>query len=60
MRHICAWCKEETAPPDGNHDELETHGICKKCCLNVMAGINALDTNAEATNQETTKSELRI
>ena len=31
MRHVCGWCRRETAPPDGDQDELETTGICEDC-----------------------------
>lgn len=31
MKHVCAWCGCETAPPDGKNDHLTTHGICKDC-----------------------------
>ncbi|MEW6670193.1 MAG: hypothetical protein AB1427_00735 [Thermodesulfobacteriota bacterium] len=31
MKHICAWCGIETAPPDGDRDHLTTHGMCDAC-----------------------------
>lgn len=32
MKNICAWCKCETAQPDGTDDDkLITHGICEEC-----------------------------
>jgi hypothetical protein len=38
MRHICAWCKCETAPPDGTaDDDVISHGICEECKNLVMA-----------------------
>lgn len=36
MRHECAWCGIETAPPDGKDDHLTTHGICEDCRRIVM------------------------
>jgi hypothetical protein len=40
VRHICAWCKCETAPPDGTaDDDLISHGICEECKKIVIAGI---------------------
>jgi hypothetical protein len=58
MRHICAWCKKETAPPDGNDDGLESHGICETCRLTVMAELKARFLEAEAVvNWETKEME---
>ena len=38
MRHICAWCGCETAPPDGNtDDDIISPGICKECKQSVLA-----------------------
>lgn len=40
MKHICAWCKCEIAPPDGTDDDnLTTHGICEECNKIVVAEI---------------------
>lgn len=40
MRHICSWCKNEIAPPDGAADDhLVTHGICERCKRGVLAEI---------------------
>lgn len=42
MRHICAWCEREIAPPDGTaDDDLITHGICKECSRCVLAEIGS-------------------
>ena len=39
MKHICAWCKRETAPADGAaDDDLISHGMCDECSKFVMAG----------------------
>ena len=44
MRHICAWCKRETAAPDGTDDDhLITHGICEKCKLAFLAEITEME-----------------
>lgn len=40
MRHICGWCRCETAPPDGDRDELETTGICEGCLATAGAELN--------------------
>ena len=40
MRHICSWCKNEIAPPDGAADDhLVTHGICEGCKRGVLAEV---------------------
>lgn len=57
MRHVCAWCKCETAPPDGTaDDDIITHSICQKCKKLVMAEaeepeIQALLHSIEIGNQ---------
>lgn len=43
MKHICAWCGRETAPPDGNRDDLESHGICEACQQVVMAELKEFE-----------------
>lgn len=49
MRHICAWCKKETAPPDGAaNDNLISHGMCDECSKLFMAGIEATDIRAQS------------
>lgn len=38
MRHICAFCKKELAPPDGD-DEKVSHGICTPCYNHAKASL---------------------
>jgi hypothetical protein len=46
MRHVCAWCKCETAPPDGaDDDDLISHDICEKCKEIVVAEIKDIRKN---------------
>ena len=50
MRHICAWCKRETAPPDGTADDnLISHGICEECKNLVMAETEGNMNNERAS-----------
>ena len=40
MKHVCAWCKCETAPPDGiANDDLISHGMCENCKRGLMLAI---------------------
>jgi len=51
MRHICAWCKRETAPPDGTADDnLISHGICEDCKKRVLK--EEIDALAEVKRDE--------
>ncbi len=53
MRHICAWCKCETAPPDGTaDDDLISHGICEECKNLVMAEIKMTATKDQQIEGE--------
>jgi len=45
MKHLCAWCGVETAPPDGKDDHLISHGICAECKDKVLKGLNSGGNN---------------
>ena len=49
MKHICAWCGAELAPPDGKNDHLTTHGICDACAeaetAKMREGVNPSPTD---------------
>ena len=54
MRHICAWCKRETAPPDGTaDDDLISHGICEDCKELVLKEVTDIrDRRSEVRRDE--------
>lgn len=44
MRHICAWCEREIAPPDGSSDDdLISHGISEECKRGVLAEMEGME-----------------
>jgi len=52
MQHICAWCKRETAPPDGAaDDDIISHGVCEDCKALVMAEVK--ESEIERSDYET-------
>lgn len=60
MRHICAWCKCETAPPDGTaDDDLISHGICEECKKIVIAGMEGPETRSQRSEVRGQRSEAK-
>jgi len=38
MRHICAWCGEETEESEDDGSDQISHGICQKCAKKLKGG----------------------